>query len=665
MTLPVGFGGRQGDAVSLPAWLRRLLGWFDALVGPDARLNRSDREPPAVDWDAVSALVLTMAAGLILVALGHGAGRRGQAILPDLYWVGLAVITIPVAVRLAHSEARRSERLGLVVGLGLSLLAVKCLYAPTALAHFDEFLHWSTAMDIMASHRLFTANPLLPVSPFYPALEIITTSIANLTHLSIFQSSMIVLGIARLVLLLALFLLFEANVFSSPRLAALACLVFLSNPNLVFFHGLFAYETLAISWLVTILSVECGRPCAGAAWKNRLFLTFPLLVALSVTHHVTAYIGAMALCGLAALEFIKSEPSDSRMARIAVAALAIALPSLWSMRVGSTSQGGSLAQYLGPIFAKGFHELLAFLQGGLGGRKLFAATDGLQTPLFLKIMALGSALFAALGIAGGLFSAVAASASKLDWRAVLEVCRRRWRDSGLLLLAALGVGFPITLLLRLTSAGWEIGARMTPFVYLGVALLSALTLMRILERCGTLPARLAVGVMITFSVMGGVVSGWGIPCVRRGYIVSADSLSIEPMSIGAAKWMREWLEPGNRVAADRVNSVLVTTYGGQTPVTGLRDKVDMSSVVLGREFTESAVWALRFGRVDYLVVDLRLTTALPRTGHYFDQTESWGFRGRPPAAAALLKFNPLPGVSRVFDNGSIIIFDVRKVRDPR
>jgi hypothetical protein len=664
MTLPVGLGDGRGVGFRFPAWLRRAVGRADALIGPDARGREAGQEPAVINWDAVSALALTMSVGLILVAFGHGAGRRGESVMTALYWVGLIVTTLPVAMRLAAPGVRRDERLLLATALALALLVVKILYAPTAFAHFDEFLHWSTAIDMMASRRLFTPNPLLPVSPFYPALEILTTSIASLTQLSIFAAATIVLIVARGFLLVALFLLFEKCA-GSARVAGIACLAFMANSNFIFFEGQFAYETLAIVWLAAILYLEWARPRSSDPWKDRLFLTVPLLAALTVTHHVTAYIAAALLLGFAALELLKREEDDERRARVAVAVLAIALPVLWSWRAGSASHGGSLAHYLGPVFETGVREFWSFVQGGLRGRKLFVAEDGVQTPAWMRILSLASALLAALGIAGGFFSVVAASAGGSDWRAVVEVLHRRWRDSRMLMFAILGVAFPFSLLLRLTSSGWEIGNRMTPFVYLGVALLSATTLMRFLARRDVRARRIAAAALITLALAGGVVSGWGIACVRSRYVVSADALSIEPMAIAAARWIGQWLGPGNRIAADRVNSLLVTTYGGQAAVTSLRDKVDTSSVFMRRTFSDVEDWALRQGRVDYLLADLRLTTGLPRLGVYFDKGEYRPWRSGPPPASAFLKFNSMPGASRLFDNGSIVVFDVKGVHNAR
>jgi hypothetical protein len=55
---------------------------------------------------------------------------------------------------------------------------------------------------------------------------------------------------------------------------------------------------------------------------------------------------------------------------------------------------------------------------------------------------------------------------------------------------------------------------------------------------------------------------------------------------------------------------------------------------------------------------MRMTKAMPRMGIYFERGEADDIHAAPPDPAALLKFNRVPQVSRLFDNGYIMIYDV-------
>jgi hypothetical protein len=79
----------------------------------------------------------------------------------------------------------------------------------------------------------------------------------------------------------------------------------------------------------------------------------------------------------------------------------------------------------------------------------------------------------------------------------------------------------------------------------------------------------------TTVLLGGIVSGQGHNIlVGPIYRVSADAASIEPMGVSAALWTRTWLGPQHRFVADRVNRLLVATYGEQQVVTSLYDRTD-------------------------------------------------------------------------------------------
>jgi len=148
------------------------------------------------------------------------------------------------------------------------------------------------------------------------------------------------------------------------------------------------------------------------------------------------------------------------------------------------------------------------------------------------------------------------------------------------------------------------------------------------------------------------------------YVVVADQRSIEPEGIQAASWALTYLGPNNRVATDRINQILMSTYGDQRIVTSQEDKVEVSPVFFSSHFGPAEVAILRQARVRYLVVDLRLSTALPLEGYYFESDESDAYRLISPISSdALTKFSAIPQINRVFDSGDIVIYDVGALVD--
>jgi len=117
--------------------------------------------------------------------------------------------------------------------------------------------------------------------------------------------------------------------------------------------------------------------------------------------------------------------------------------------------------------------------------------------------------------------------------------------------------------------------------------------------------------------------------------------------------------------SDRENTVLMATYGNERVVTTENDKIVVSSVFLSPHFDAGVERALRRGGVQYIVVDRRLSTGLPSIGFYYDTEESNRLHySKPIDPVVLAKFDNVKNVSRVFDSGDIVIYDVEAITAP-
>jgi hypothetical protein len=144
------------------------------------------------------------------------------------------------------------------------------------------------------------------------------------------------------------------------------------------------------------------------------------------------------------------------------------------------------------------------------------------------------------------------------------------------------------------------------------------------------------------------------------YLVSADDRSVELEGMSAASWAGEFLPHNSRIAADRVNSELMMTYGHQWPVLISGHEGRLVPMLLRSRLTPPDRTVIRDAGVQYIVGDYRLTHALPWLGFYYYQlgeSNAPTYR-RPIPVIAIAKFDRAPGVSRVFDSGNIVIFDV-------
>ena len=594
-------------------------------------------------------------------AVGPHIGDQADRFAAD---IGAFILLFPTASRIAWPALSRGERLFLLVLLSEALFFFKLVYAPTSFVHFDEFLHWISAHDVLFRHKLFLSNSLLPISPAYPGLELLTTALTNLTGLSIFFSYVLMAALLKAVFICALFLFFE-KMTGSARLAALAALIYMGNASFAVFDSQFAYQSLAIVLcaLILLTEAEMGRRVRHQEGARGLVLLTMLLGALAITHHLSAFACAAYLTSLAVIEILRRDDSMPLSKRIWLpvvgAGLGLGLPLLWIY-----ARGIQISDYFGPVLELGIEELRNKLYGLSSARKLFVAADGTVQPFFYRFAGIASTLLIALSLATGFFRTLALAAEPppaSGWSRVLKITKLKWRDSRIVLLAFAAFAFPVSVALRLTSSAWEIGNRMSSFAFIAVGLVVAVSIVHFWQSRITWRSLFATNLAIGLILLGGITTGAGLQAIRGGYRVGADAESIEPMGIGAALWARTWLGEGNRFAADRTNRLLLASYGQQHVVTTIANGVDEFRIFLSDTLTPDTLYPIKDGQVDYLLADLRLSTGPALLGHYFEQGEQG--HGRPPPASRLLKFDTSDKIGRVFDNGWTVIFDVRELHD--
>jgi hypothetical protein len=634
-----------------------------AVIGPDLRGDSADAPPRPAHQGLIAILCLTVAAALLLVVAGHGAGRRGDGMAPLLFWSGVVLLVVPTSLRISWPLVARGERFFLLFLLVEALYFYKVVYSPTSFIQHDEFLHWVAADDLMTARRLFLSNPLLPIGPAYPALEILTTAIASLTGLPLFAAGTLLLAVLKGTFVGALFLFYE-RIAGSARISAIACLVYMGCTTFVWFGAMFSYESLGIVLCVLTFAVEAAsRDLVGRPRLRAFGLLALLLASLAVTHHLSAAFAAIYFAALAAFEALRRGGPMRTGARIAVglaAILAVAMPLLWM-----EARGNPVTGYLGPVIENGVETLLKKAQGILTAQRPMATEGPVPAqPFGMRLTTLLGVLLLALGLATGFFRSLAMAApggTRVGWRPIRDILNRRWCDSRIVLLAVLAFGFPVSVAFRLTIGGWEIGNRMGTFVFVAVGLVVAVSIVHFWQG-RTLHGwrRIAPALALAVIVLGGIASG-SLDPIRGGYRVVADPQSVEPMAIETALWTKAWLGPGNRFTSDRINRLLLASYGRQDVRVKIVKGVDPSRVFTVEKLGPDAFWALARSDIDFLLVDLRLSTAPPVLGFYF---EPWEERsGKLLSAAALLKFNDIDGITRVYDNGFIVIYDVRGLHE--
>jgi hypothetical protein len=613
-------------------------------------------------------LTLVTSAGLWVMATAYMRSRHGQPGVVPLFWLGLLLVYVPIAGRLLGMRADRRERISLCLLLCGATLAVHVLSNPTRFVGFDEMLHVATLRQIWSTGQVFGANSLLPVSPYYPGLELATTAVEALTGSSSFVAGVVVLLAARVVLGLALFLLVE-HIVDSPRAGGLAVVVYAASPQFVFFNSQYAYQSLALPLALTVLCLAAyASDTLNPRRQRRLVLAELLALAtLAVTHHLTGVV-VVALLLLWAAVPSRARRAAGRDGRRRDEQMWAAVPGWMRPRVRpwSSSQlpdrlaafvgmllvigwavlvGQRLAAYLNPIFSSAYDDLAGVFTGTRAGRGLFVDGGGVRTPPWERVVMLASVALLCLGIPPAAWSALR---------------RRSGHRSLMLILTTTALLFPALQLARLTRSGAEVADRTSTFVFLGIAAILGLWLP---ERATGRVWRAVLLGGITVVFMGQVLLGSGPDWARvpGPYLVSADSRSIDAEALAAAEWAARSLPPGSRFAADRVNGALLGAVGGQRPVTGVAGGSSVADLYFSPTWGQAQDALVRRADIRYVLVDDRLATGRPHVGVYFEDGENGVGPQRHLTRSTLAKFASVPGASLVYDGGPIRIYDLQSV----
>lgn len=609
------------------------------VVESDGVLERS-----VLGW--MPLLTVVAALGVLLVSIAY-AGARAGGTDERAYWLGLVLIVTPIFVRMLSLQPARPERLALLVVFALALYLVKVLHSPVSFTIHDEFSHWRTASDIREHGRLFADNPLLTPSPYYPGLELATLAITYLTGLSLFQAGILLVGAARLLHVVTLFLLFE-RLSGSARIAAVGALVYATNPSFLFFDAAYSYESIGLP-LATAAVYLVDRWSDDRSVVSRFgVLALLVIVAVAITHHVTAILLTIFLLLWALVARLRSRLPERVPAPAIAAGVAIAANLIW---IGGFAR--PVVGYLGGVFGG---AILGFISSMLHGgpRPLFARTAGAPlVPVWEPLVA-----YASVGIV----------LVALPF-AVLHVWRRYRHQPVAMVLMASTILYPGTLALRLAGAGSEVSQRASEYLFTGIAFVLAAWVVGRTRPVVWGGSRAMAAVTAAFLVvfLGGVVVG--VPPYTRlpgDYQVGADSNSIDDQGEGAAAWTYANLGPGHRIITDSANRRLQGSYGQQDPITAFNSGIGTAWPMFATDLSEIDRQTLRRAGIEYVIVDSRLTLSLPQFGVYFEAAEPDAFAHKKPMdPRSVFKWDSTPGVHRLYDSGDIVIYDVRRISGAR
>jgi hypothetical protein len=418
-------------------------------------------------------------------------------------------------------------------------------------------------------------------------------------------------------------------------------LVYAGSLQWYFFNAQFSYQSLALPLMVVGLSVLVRAVSAprGGSRVSVAVLATALLVSTVFVHHLVSWITCVVLIVWSLVE-VALRRRNSCWVLVAVTTVVTSATLLWIWFVG-----GVLTDYLGPIFRGDASGIWAFVTGAARARKLFTNTAGASSARWEVAIDVVSLALVVLLIPIALWDG------------------RRWlreKNSIAIVLAAIGAAFPLLLITRFAPAAGESGDRATTFVYIGLALLFGAWMSRLVVRDRRYRVPIVIGLFLIY--MGGIAGG--NPDAERlpgPFLITADARSADSIALAPAYWLGKTFKPDTlNIAADFDDRNLMAAYGHQTPITNGGDDLQVKPIYTSTTITPFDRTLLNKGHIDLVVVDIRMSEYLPINGVYFEVGEpGGGHYTRPLPKAPLEKFNNVWGVSRIYDNGYVRIYDVR------
>src|SRR3954453_10802983 len=342
--------------------------------------NARERDPFSLPL-----IALLAALGVAIVSVANALSRATLTETTLIYWAGLLLIALPIFYKLSSKEPSYRERLVLILLLGAALYGVKVVHDGIFFSFTDEFVHAFNAERIAETHHLYHFNSLIPTTAHYPGLEGATSALMMLTGLSSYGAGTILVGVARLTFMAALFFLF-ARLSGSARGAGLGVAIYTGSSNFLYWGAQFSYESLALPLMIVVLMAVVERD--GGSLERRTPWTVLIvlgILAITITHHLTSYGLALILIALAVLYRVMKIKRPNPWP---LALLAIGTAVGWLLVAARNTVG-----YLFPVLGDAVQAILNTASGEAPPRTLFHQSSDVAeevgvTPLPARALAL-------------------------------------------------------------------------------------------------------------------------------------------------------------------------------------------------------------------------------------------------------------------------------------
>ncbi|MFE4498995.1 hypothetical protein ACFRFQ_03995 [Rhodococcus sp. NPDC056743] len=606
----------------------------DTEQSPRHRFSGSSRSI-LVSWTVIG---VSVALGTLLIGMSYRMSSEGTP--PNVYyatfWVGMLLGLVPLAAKLATAGTTVNQRIGAITLLGLFTAVPKYLRNPFGPSYHDEYAHWRESVDVMTGGQLFPPNSIIPIVEYFPGTSALSASLSQLTGLSAWSAGEVLMVIAHVMTILGAYVL-GTSLLRSARAGAVAALIYALNPSAIYFDTQFAYEGVAITFLMWALALTSLAARSDDRRRRISYLSIAVTcgAVCVVTHHLTTIalllISAAIAVTVTAFGFVRAHQR----------------PYVWWILLGGTGTVGAAwlvfvasptVGYLSPYLANSLTQLSSIATSQSSGRELLAAN---VQPLWERAFT----------------AAAPATVAAIFALALLVIARVRSKvTSATLAFVAIGAVYFPSVLFVLAPSGAEGARRSWAFSYVGVAVTCALVvafqdrLPRMVIRFRT-PISLSVLMVV---LIGNVGAGLNDPYRFPGpFLWGSDTRSASAEARTVAEHIR--LREGRvRVVTDRYTTLALAAYGelyvsepsSDFPVWELTQTDSDPDAKLASDLAGAT-----YG---YLVVDTRMADAPPFNGDNYGSDDP--LAGLPTPASYLDRLDHVPWASLIMSTEHLRVY---------
>lgn len=607
---------------------------------------------------------IAVPAGAVLIVLGyhHAAGLD----TPDdlqfaLYWAGFLSGMMSLVALACARQIDGVMRACALVGIGLFGMVPRLQrFGP---AGSDEFIHLRQAMEAYFSGEVGHTLFLLPISKEFFGLHQATSAVARMTGLPLWSAGMVLIALAHVLSVLAVYQLIRLVDVPAPG-AAVGAVIYTLNPSWLFFNAAFSYESIALPLALWCLAASVGAGRATERPALRAMAAAVLaVITLPMIHHLSTIMLFLILTLLIVARLALWYPQTIVGGLGACTERVWPLAFIWFALLGSIHFWWSekydwLLSYLSPAWTEGLAQLGKILDGigkSSGQRSLFGAS---LNPIYEVI---SGYLYPFVVLAVFLW------ALRVVWRNRKQVGTAVWA------FAVLGAMFFASMPMLLTHGGAEGAHRSWGYSFIGIAVVVGVAWsygprahdvagrFRWLTARFARPAGRTVLACIVFVTMAFGSAALGVNLSARfpgSAHVGDDARSVSKEGAAVAAWMAAHAPVDTPVLADRYVSTQLGSLGRMSalrpsatfPIWDLYMSAEPVSVDVLKQISDS--------EIRYFVVDSRMATTRPRMGYWFTRNEP-GVRGdRTFPQAALDRFDCLPWLQAVYAAGPLTVYEV-------